>query len=406
MKPILTFALTAFAFFGMSLCSAQNLVRNGGFESYIYPPAGSGLLLEDFVHNWASYFNTPDYFSTQFMGEAGMLNYCGTLPRGGKGIVGAYVLGYFSSIPGYNREYIQGELSEPLKANTLYYAEMYVKPMLKSPVINFGIDKLGIALTEKHYNLTTVSDLLLIAEIPEVENKSGVITDLNTWTKISGCFTAQGGETKIIIGNFRTDKETDSTQLLGAFGEEQFHSGMSYFLFDDILVKEIPPAYILPGDTLICRDSIISLSAFPEDAATYSWSTGVTTQSIQTGKAGTLTVDMITKEGCKQQANVTINTKYCGPVCPQLFMPNAFSPNGDGNNDYFQPMNSVDMSSLEFSVYNRLGERVFYGKGLGTKWDGHFKEKPCDVGTYFYYSRYSDCHGVELTKKGDIALIR
>ncbi|MFA6056778.1 MAG: gliding motility-associated C-terminal domain-containing protein [Taibaiella sp.] len=403
---VLTLTLTSILFFGMNLCNAQNLVHNGGFEEYIYPPTGSGLLLEDFVHDWASYYNTPDYFSTQFMGDAGMLDYCGTLPHGGKGIIGAYVLGYFSSMPAYNREYIQGELSEPLKANTMYYAEMYVKPMLKAPVINFGIDKLGIAFTDKHYNFATVSDLLLIEEVPEVENKLGVITDRNTWTKVSGCFIAEGGETKIIIGNFRIDEETDSTMLPGAFGEEQFHYGMSYFLFDDILVKEIPLAYILPGDTLICRDSIISLSAYPDDAATYIWSIGATTQIIQTGKSGTLTVDITTKEGCKQEAAVTINTKYCGSACPQLFMPNAFSPNEDGRNDYFQPMNAIDMSSLEFSVYNRFGERLFYGKGLQARWDGRFKDKPCDAGTYFYYSRYSDCRGTELTKKGDIVLVR
>jgi gliding motility-associated-like protein len=195
-------------------------------------------------------------------------------------------------------------------------------------------------------------------------------------------------------------------QLPGAFGEDQFHSGLSYFLFDDILVKEMLPAYILPGDTLICRDSLINLSAYPDDAAIYTWSTGASTQFIQNGKAGTFTVAITTKEGCKQEAAVTINTKYCGPVCPQLFMPNAFSPNDDGRNDYFQPMNGADMSSLEFSVYNRFGERVFYGKGLETKWDGSFKDKPCDAGTYFYYSRYSDCHGVEGTRKGDIVLIR
>jgi gliding motility-associated-like protein len=399
-------SLTAFLFFGISFCSAQNLVRNGGFEEYIYPPTGSGLLLEDFVHNWASYYNTPDYFSTQFMGDAGMLDYCGTLPHGGKGIVGAYVLGYFPSMPAYNREYIQGELSEPLKANAMYYAEMYVKPMLKAPIINFGIDRLDIAFTDKHYDIATASDLLLIEEIPEVENKSGVIMDRSTWTKVSGCFIAEGGETKIIIGNFRIDKETDTMQLPGAFGEELYHSGMSYFLFDDIQVKEIPQAYILPDDTLICRDSIINLSAYPNDAATYTWSTGAATQSIHTSKAGTLTVAITTKEGCKQEASVTINTKYCGPICPQLFMPNAFSPNKDGRNDYFQPMNSADMSSLEFSIYNRFGERVFYGKGLQARWDGRFKDKSCDAGTYFYYSRYNDCHGIELTKKGDVVLVR
>lgn len=391
---------------GADLCSAQNLVRNGAFESYIFPPTGSGLLLENFVPNWASYYSTPDYFSTEFMGEAGMLDYCGTLPHSGKGIVGGYVLGYFPSMPAYNREYIQGELSEPLKANTMYYAEMYVKPMLRSPVINFGIDKLGIVLTDRHYEHYTETNAFLISEIPEVENKAGVITDRNTWTKVSGCFMAKGGETKIIIGNFRTDEDTDTLQLPGAFGEEQVHARWSYFLFDDILVKEMLPAYILPGDTLICRDSIINLSAYPDDASSYAWSTGANTQSIQTSKEGTYTVILTTKEGCTQEAATVINTKYCGPTCPQLFMPNAFSPNGDGSNDYFQPMNAADMSSLEFSVYNRFGERVFYGKGLTTKWDGRFKNNSCDVGTYFYYSRYSDCHGVELIKKGDIVLIR
>lgn len=389
---------------GHSLCCAQNLVYNGDLESYTNPPTGSGLLLEDFVPYWASYFNTPDYFSSIFMGEPGMINYCGTLPRSGKGMIGGYVLGYFPS-SGYNREYLQGELTTPLKANTLYYAEMYVKPMLKSPVINFGIDRIGMAFTDKIYDYNA-SVAGRIEEIPEVENTSGIILELGEWTKISGCFMARGGETKIIIGNFRRDNETDSMQLPGAFGEEMYHDGMSYYLFDDITVKEMPAAYILPADTVACRDSLVILSAYPDDAATYAWSTGATTSQIETHKDGTFTVNITTKEGCIQQASATISTKYCGPVCPTLFMPNAFSPNDDGHNDFFQPMNGMDMTSLDLSVYNRFGERVFYGNGLKARWDGRSGNKPSDAGTYFYYSRYADCHGVEGSKKGDLILIR
>lgn len=387
-----------------SLCHAQNLVRNPGFESYKDPPGGGALLLEDFVYDWASYYNTPDYFNTHFMGESGMLSYCGTLPHDGKGIVGAYVLGFFPS-SGYNREYLQGQLTEPLKANTTYYAEMYVRPMLNAPSINFAVDKIGMAFTDKHYDYNA-SFGGLIQEIPEVENKSGIIRNMEAWTKISGCFVASGGETKILIGNFRKDMETDTMQLPGAFGEEIYHNGMSYYLFDDILVKEVTAAFISPNDTLVCRDSTVTLSAFPDDGSSYQWNNGATTPSIQTNKAGDFTVSFTTKEGCPQQASATISTRYCGPVCPELFVPTAFSPNQDGLNDYFQPSNSVDMTALEMSVYNRFGQRVFYGSGLNARWDGQSDGKDCDVATYFFYSRYQDCHGVAHTKKGDVVLIR
>jgi hypothetical protein len=99
---------------------AQNLVRNGDFEEYTNPPGGSGLLIEDWVPGWASYFTTPDYFSSVLWTVEGVQDYCGTLPRSGAGMIGGYQLGYFGNMPAYNREYIQGELTEPLKPNTLY----------------------------------------------------------------------------------------------------------------------------------------------------------------------------------------------------------------------------------------------------------------------------------------------
>lgn len=385
---------------------AQNLVRNGDFEAYTNPPGGSGLLLEDWLPGWGSYFTTPDYFSTVLWTPEGVLDYCGTLPRSGGGMVGGYQLGYFTSMPGYNREYIQGELSEPLKANTLYYAEMYVKPMLNSPVINFGIKNLGIVITNKHYTHYDSTDAFLIDEIPVVEYNTGVITDMSEWTKVSGCFIAKGGETKIIIGNFKKDAETDTAQLPGAFGEEQFHEQMSYYLFDDILVKEMPLAYILPGDITICRDSSVTLKAFPENGLSYTWNNGASSQSIQVNEAGQYSVAITTAEGCKQEADVKVATKYCGPGCSDLYMPNAFSPNKDGDNDFFMPMNPEDISGMEMSIYNRFGERIFYTNKTDGMWDGYFKDRLCDMGNYFYYLKYRDCKEEIHVKKGDLVLLK
>jgi len=385
---------------------AQNLVRNGDFEAYINPPGGSGLLLEDWLPGWGSYFTTPDYFSSTLWTPQGVQDYCGTLPRSGGGMVGGYQLGYFGSMPAYNREYLQGELSEPLKANTLYYAEMYVKPMLKSPVINFGIRNLGIVLTNRLYTRYDSTNAFIIEETPVVEYSSGVISDMAEWTKVSGCFIAKGGETRIIIGNFKTDALTDMAQLPGAFGEDQFHEQMSYYLFDDVLVKEMPQAYILPGDITICRDSSVTLKAYPENGLGYVWNTGASSQSVSVDKGGQYSVEIITAEGCNQTASAKVSTKYCGPGCAMLYMPNAFSPNEDGDNDFFMPMNPEDISGMEMSIYNRFGERIFYTNKTDGKWDGYFKSERCDMGNYFYYLKYRDCKEEEHVKKGDLVLLR
>jgi gliding motility-associated-like protein len=381
---------------------AQNLVRNNGFEEYTLNP--SAIYLEDVVHHWYAYFSTPDYFSLDIMDTQQLTAYCGTIPHGGRGMAGSYQLGYFPDMPGYNREYIQGELTEPLKPNTLYYAEMYVKPMMKSPAISWAIGNLGMAFTHKHYNRIDSTDTFLIKEIPEVEYTGTAITDRSSWTKVSGCFKAEGGETKIIIGNFRNDAATDTALLPGAVHHPGDYT-MSYYLFDDLLVKEMPAAYIYPAEALICKDSTIDLKAFPEGVQ-YAWNTGATANPLTVSKAGTYQVNIITAEGCVLSATADVSVKHCGPVCPPLYMPNAFSPNGDGLNDYFLPMNTEDITYITLSIYNRWGERVFQSNALKGRWDGTFNALPCDAGTYQYDVRYRDCHGEAKAKKGDIALVR
>jgi gliding motility-associated-like protein len=86
-------------------------------------------------------------------------------------------------------------------------------------------------------------------------------------------------------------------------------------------------------------------------------------------------------------------------------MPTAFSPNGDSKNDIFRPiLNNVKI--LEFSVYNRWGQRVFvtYSNEIG--WDGTFNGGPCDLGTYFYKVRYQVLDREPALLKGDVTLIK
>jgi gliding motility-associated-like protein len=97
---------------------------------------------------------------------------------------------------------------------------------------------------------------------------------------------------------------------------------------------------------------------------------------------------------------------FLTPVpCCQLIFPTAFSPNGDGLNDFFKPIVPIDEPVHKFTIANRWGQIVYESDSYKAGWDGYFGGTPQDIGTYFYYIRY-DCAGVTTEQKGDLTLIR
>lgn len=94
--------------------------------------------------------------------------------------------------------------------------------------------------------------------------------------------------------------------------------------------------------------------------------------------------------------------------CCTPFIPNAFSPNGDGKNDGYKVVYKGDMELKEMYVYNRYGQRVFSSANVDKTWDGTFNGQAVDAGSYFYYIRIL-CGNVrkkELIFKGDVTVIR
>ncbi|MCB0696231.1 MAG: gliding motility-associated C-terminal domain-containing protein [Chitinophagaceae bacterium] len=90
----------------------------------------------------------------------------------------------------------------------------------------------------------------------------------------------------------------------------------------------------------------------------------------------------------------------------RLYIPDAFTPNGDGINDCYRVHVPGDVTEFEFSIYNRWGERVFHATEREHCWDGNYKGIPAELSTYFYYykARSSVCGYV--FRKGDMHLIR
>ncbi len=90
-----------------------------------------------------------------------------------------------------------------------------------------------------------------------------------------------------------------------------------------------------------------------------------------------------------------------------ITVPSAFTPNNDGLNDYLYPLNAYKTRELKFSVYNRFGERIFYSENWMTKWNGSYKSKPADIGTYVWTLSYTDIDtNKKVERRGTTVLIR
>jgi gliding motility-associated-like protein len=90
-----------------------------------------------------------------------------------------------------------------------------------------------------------------------------------------------------------------------------------------------------------------------------------------------------------------------------IAVPNAFTPNGDGLNDYLYPLNAYKAQQLKFAVFDRFGNRLFYTENWTKKWDGRYKSKDAAAGTYVWYLNYFDPdRNKQFVLKGSTILIR
>lgn len=103
----------------------------------------------------------------------------------------------------------------------------------------------------------------------------------------------------------------------------------------------------------------------------------------------------------------TVSVKVVQFICDRawVYVPNAFTPNGDGKNDVLYVRSEIT-EDLLFRVYNRWGELVFETKDISKGWDGKFKGKLLDPDTYDYYLEVTCAGGEQQIIKGNTTLIR
>jgi gliding motility-associated-like protein len=116
----------------------------------------------------------------------------------------------------------------------------------------------------------------------------------------------------------------------------------------------------------------------------------------------TFTLTITSEDGCSLSDTVTV---FVRPL-EVLDIPTAFSPNGDGMNDGFELLDN-DIASVEyFQIYNRWGELVFQTNDVDAVWDGTYKGKPQDNGTYVWVLRATGLLGQVFEQRGTVTLVR
>ncbi|NNC94675.1 MAG: T9SS type B sorting domain-containing protein, partial [Chitinophagales bacterium] len=88
-----------------------------------------------------------------------------------------------------------------------------------------------------------------------------------------------------------------------------------------------------------------------------------------------------------------------------LFVPNAFTPNGDGDNDVFN-MYSESLAGVRIQIFNRIGEMVFESSASNAGWDGYYKGELAPPGVYVYNAEILFISGKTVTRNGTVTLIR
>ncbi|TND09479.1 MAG: hypothetical protein FD123_1285 [Bacteroidetes bacterium] len=141
----------------------------------------------------------------------------------------------------------------------------------------------------------------------------------------------------------------------------------------------------------------------------YSWSPPVglsctNCQAPVATPAGTTTYTLTVTDslGCTDTDTVTV---FVDITCGEIYLPNAFSPNGDLQNDVlFVRGNCIKF--LQFDVYNRWGEKVFTTTDPALGWDGTWRSKPCEAAVFTYVLRATLLDDTEVEKQGNITLVK
>lgn len=173
----------------------------------------------------------------------------------------------------------------------------------------------------------------------------------------------------------------------------------------NIRIYEVNP--FAGNDTILARGQPMVMQGSGGDI--YSWqpSDGLSDASIARpvlnyNKDISFVLRVANQQGCFGFDTVSVKY-YTGP---EMYIPNAFSPNGDGQNDRFRFIPVGIVTYRFFRIFNRWGQEIYSSTDFRSGWDGTYRGMPAPVDNYVWILQGTDFNGREIQKKGTVMLVR
>jgi len=176
-----------------------------------------------------------------------------------------------------------------------------------------------------------------------------------------------------------------------------------------ITVKPSPLADFSYTPIIPVTNEINRFTNLSQNAVSYNWNFGDGTGTTETNpehfykRSGTYDVCLVAmnKEGCAD----TTCKPITADILPLADIPNAFSPNGDGNNDILYVVGAA-IESIDLKIYNRWGQLVFESTDVKKGWDGTYNGKRQEVDVYAYTLNVRFVDDTTMFKKGNVTLLK
>jgi gliding motility-associated-like protein len=278
----------------------------------------------------------------------------------------------------YGNKQVRLVVGDDIPCYDTSYTTIYVDTM---PNIAWQLDKDQICIGDK---ITIQSDYIFTAQ--ELHWNMGDGTYLNEVSPVISHAYDEGGKKYVTV-------------------TADFPVCESLTLTDSVMVYTYPVVDLGPDSVMCLNGASIALTDtrnMNNPNISWKWNTGETTASITVREIGTYIVTA-TENDCASQEQVIVN-KDC-----YTDIPNAFSPNGDGENDYFYPRQLLSKGVVGFTmqIFNRWGQLMFETSNTnGRGWDGRFNDQDQPSAVYVYTIKAVLKNGTIENYTGNVTLIR
>ena len=333
---------------------AGSQILNGSFEQYSTMPVNMGQW--QVVNGWenaGSFISSPDFYHNNGTEQTNLPETPFALvhPYHGNAVMGLIACGKQNTNV---REYISTQLSVPLIIGQKYIVGLKITNGEKTAtsLAGIGVDQLGLLFSVGPIIQT---DQNPIFETPQLKIESVLYTD--EWRSYNFEFTATAASTHLTFGLFGSDDDKQITIVEGA--DPQF----AYYFLDGVTMDKVEDGF----------SHIPNVKETPVNSTVGGY------------HPNSLGVDQ------------------------PFFIPNTFTPDGDGNNDVFKPIPNT-IKEWEFEIFNKWGGRVFFTTDENKGWDGTCGGVYCENGSYVWQISYIDLDDQHRQRwvetKGIINLVR